>query len=76
MDAESWRMVAIGLTMAVGVIMPAFAIGWIGSSAMNALGRNPEARGAITTNLVLAIALAEALGIYCLITAVLLVFVV
>lgn len=76
MDAESWKMVVIGLIMTAGIIMPAFAIGWIGSTAMNALGRNPEARGGITTNLVLAIALAEALGIYCLIAAVLLVFVV
>jgi F-type H+-transporting ATPase subunit c len=41
---------------------------------MNAIGRNPEARGAILTNMILAIAFAEALGIYALVVAVLLFF--
>jgi F-type H+-transporting ATPase subunit c len=36
---------------------------------MNAIGRNPEARGAILTNMILAIAFAEALGIYALVIA-------
>ncbi len=39
---------------------------------MQALGRNPEARGAILTNMILAAALAEALGIYALIVAIIL----
>jgi F-type H+-transporting ATPase subunit c len=43
---------------------------------MGAIGRNPEAAGAITTNMILAIAFAEALGIYSLIVAVILLFVV
>ena len=76
METEAWKMVAIAMTVGGGVIFPGIAIGWIGSSAMNALGRNPEARGAILTNMLLALGLAEALGIYCLITAILLVFVV
>ena len=42
---------------------------------MNAIGRNPEARGAIQTNMILAIAFAEALGIYALIAAIMLGFV-
>lgn len=76
MTAEAMRMLAIAVTVAMGVMLPGLAIGWIGSAAMNALGRNPEARGAILTNMILATAFAEALGIYCLITAILLVFVV
>jgi F-type H+-transporting ATPase subunit c len=39
---------------------------------MNALGRNPEARGAILTNMILAIAFTEALGIYAFVIAILL----
>ena len=39
---------------------------------MNAIGRNPEARGAILTNMILAIAFAEAIGIYVLIVAIIL----
>jgi F-type H+-transporting ATPase subunit c len=71
--AAKW--LAVGLTMGLGILGPGIGIGWIGSAAMNALGRNPEARGAVLTNMILAVAFAEALGIYCLITAILLVFV-
>jgi len=42
---------------------------------MNALGRNPEARGAIMTNMILGIAFAEAVAIYALVIAILLIFV-
>jgi F-type H+-transporting ATPase subunit c len=42
---------------------------------MNALGRNPEARGAILTNMMIAIAMAEAVAIYALVIAVILIFV-
>ena len=52
-----------------------FGIGILGSGAMGAIGRNPEAAAAIQTNMILAIAFAEALGIYALITAVILLFV-
>ncbi|MDO8490548.1 MAG: F0F1 ATP synthase subunit C, partial [Dehalococcoidia bacterium] len=37
-----------------------------------ALGRNPEARGAILTNMILAIAFAEAVAIYALLIAIIL----
>jgi len=75
MIPEAAKWLAVGITMGMGILAPGLGIGWIGSAAMNALGRNPEARGAILTNMILAIAFAEALGIYCLITAILLVFV-
>jgi F-type H+-transporting ATPase subunit c len=42
---------------------------------MNAIGRNPEARGPILTNMILAIAFAEAIAIYALVVAFLLIFV-
>jgi F-type H+-transporting ATPase subunit c len=42
---------------------------------MSAIGRNPEARGAILQNMILAIAFAEALGIYALIVSVIIIFV-
>ena len=74
MSAEAMKMVAIGMVMGIGIMLPAVAIGWIGSAAMNALGRNPEAQGALLTNMKLSIAFAESVGIYCLITAILLVF--
>lgn len=70
------KMFSAAIAIALGVLCPAIAIGKIGSSAMEALGRNPEARGPIMTNMILSIAFAEALGIYCLIIAIILALVV
>jgi len=58
-----------GLIIAIGGIMPALAIGLIGSKAMEALGRNPEASGRILPAMLLAMAFAEAIAIYSLILA-------
>jgi len=72
MDAEAIRMLAAGLAMGLGALGPGIGIGILGYGAMHALGRNPEARGPIMTNMILAIAMAEAIGIYALIVAILL----
>ena len=75
-EAEGLKMLAIGLAIGLGLLGPGIGIGLLGSSAMTALGRNPEARGPIQTNMILAIAFAEALGIYALIVAIILALVV
>jgi len=72
MDAEAVKMLATGLAVGLGLLGPGLGIGIIGYSAMQALGRNPEARGAIMTNMILVTAFAEAIGIYALIVAVIL----
>ena len=72
MDPASMKMLAAGLAIGLGLLGPGIGLGLIGSSAMQALGRNPEARGAILTNMILVAALAEALGIYALIVAIIL----
>jgi len=71
MEVEAIRMLAAGLAMGLGAIGPGVGIGILGYGAMQALGRNPEARGPIMTNMILAIAFAEAIGIYALIVAIL-----
>jgi F-type H+-transporting ATPase subunit c len=43
--------------------------------ALDALGRNPEAQPVIQTNMILGLAFAEAIGIYALVTAVMIGFV-
>jgi F-type H+-transporting ATPase subunit c len=58
-----------GLIVALGGIFPALAIGWIGSKAMDAIGRNPEASGRILPAMLLGMAFAEAIAIYALILA-------
>ncbi len=75
MDPESVKLLAVGGTIALGVLFPALAIGRIGGSAIEAMGRNPEASGKIQTAMILAIAFAEALAIYTLVVALILKFV-
>lgn len=72
MTPEVMKMLAAGLVAGLGLLGPALGIGLIGYSAMQALGRNPEARGAIMTNMILVTAFAEAIGIYALIVAIIL----
>lgn len=55
--------------MAIGAIAPAVSIGWIGSKAMESIGRNPEAASKILVPMLLACAFAEAIAIYALVIA-------
>ena len=72
MDPQSMKMLAAGLAMGLGALGPGIGIGILGYGAMQGLARNPEARGPIVTNMILAIAMAEAIGIYALIVAIIL----
>ncbi|PKB66857.1 MAG: hypothetical protein BZY82_04610 [SAR202 cluster bacterium Io17-Chloro-G3] len=76
MEAEAAKLLGAGLAAGLGMLGPGIGIGILGAGALNAIGRNPEARGPILTNMILAIAFAEALGIYALIVAVILALVV
>lgn len=69
------RLIASGATIALGGFFPALAIGWIGSKAMEAIGRNPEAAGKIQTAMILTVAFAEAIAIYSLVVALIIKFV-
>lgn len=66
---------AISLTIALGALGPAIGIGMIGSKAMEAIGRNPQAADKIQGPMILAIAFAEAVAIYALVVALILKFV-
>ena len=75
MDVESIRLLATAGAIAIGTLAPAIAIGWIGSRAVDAIGRNPEAAPRIQTAMILAIAFAEAVAIYGLVVALIIKFV-
>ena len=72
---EGLRFLAAGLAMGLGAIGPALAIGNLVNRAMEAIGRNPEAAPLIQQNMILGLAFAEAIGIYALVTAVMIGFV-
>jgi len=72
---EGLRFLAAGLAMGLGALGPALAIGNLVNRAMEAIGRNPEASALIQQNMILGLAFAEAIGIYALVTAVMIGFV-
>ena len=76
MESEAMKMLAAGLAVGLGLIGPGIGIGMLGYGAMQALGRNPEARGPIMTNMILGIVMAESVAIYALVVAVILLFVI
>lgn len=76
MTDAAFRFLAAGLAIGLGALGPAIGIGLTGYGALQAIGRNPEARGPILTNMILAIAFAEAVAIYALIIAIILALVV
>jgi F-type H+-transporting ATPase subunit c len=75
MDSDSIRLLSTAIVMAVGSIGPGIAIGWIGSKATEAIGRNPEAASKVQTMALLAIVFAEAVAIYALVVALIIKFV-
>ncbi len=75
METEVVQLIAAGATIAIGGITPSIAIGMMASKAMEAIGRNPEAASKIQTNLILAIAFAEAIAIYALVVALIIKFI-
>ncbi len=76
LDTDGAKAIGAGLAMGIGSIGPALAIGNLVGKAMEALGRNPDARAAIQTNMILGVAFAEAIGIYALLTALIIAFVI
>lgn len=74
MDSEGLKALAVALSIGVGAIGPGIGIGMIGSKAMEALGRNPEAESSIRTTMILSIAFAEAVAIYALVVSLILKF--
>ena len=60
--------------MAFGVMLPAFAMGWAISRALDALSRQPEAERSIMRTLFIGLAMIESLAIYVLIIVLIVLF--
>lgn len=74
MEADAAKLIGASVAM-LGTIGAGLGIGMIGMGAVQGIARNPDAAGDIQTNMILSIAFAEAVAIYCLMVALLLVFV-
>jgi ATP synthase F0 subunit c len=72
--ANGMKFLAAGFAM-VGTFGAGLGIGILGFGAVQGIARNPDAAGAIQINMILAIAFAEAVAIYALVVAMLILFV-
>jgi F-type H+-transporting ATPase subunit c len=61
--------IAKAIAIALGALGPGVGLGLIGYSALQSIGRNPEASGKILVPMLLIAALTEAVAIYALVVA-------
>jgi F-type H+-transporting ATPase subunit c len=74
MELESAKVIAAALAMGLGAMGPGIGLGLLASKALEAIGRNPEAQGKIQSTMILAIAVTEAVAIYALVVALMILF--
>lgn len=74
MEMESARLIGAALAMGLGAIGPGIGLGILASKALEAIGRNPEAQSKVQTTMILAIAVTEAVAIYALVVALMILF--
>jgi F0F1-type ATP synthase membrane subunit c/vacuolar-type H+-ATPase subunit K len=73
MELEAAKVIGAGLA-AIGVVGSGVGIGSIFSAFISAVGRNPAARGEVFTMTMLGFALVEAIALYALVIALLILF--
>jgi F-type H+-transporting ATPase subunit c len=66
--------VAAALAIALGVMLPAIAMGRAISQALDSLARQPEAERSIMRTLFIGLAMIESLAIYCLVIVLIILF--
>jgi F-type H+-transporting ATPase subunit c len=69
-----FKALAAGMAM-IGAFGPGIGIGLIANGALNAMSRQPELKSFFQTVMILGCVLCETIGIYCLVVALLLIFV-
>lgn len=69
------KALGAGLAMVGGALGPGIGIGLLVQGAMNGIGRNPDAAGSIQANMILGIVFTEAVAIYSLVVALIILFV-
>lgn len=64
MELEATKALAMAIVVGVGVLGPGLGIGMLVGKALEAIGRNPDASGKITTTMFIGVAFTEALAIF------------
>ena len=73
MEVEAAKLIGAGLAV-IGVVGSGIGIGSIFSSFIEAVGRNPAARGEVLTMTMLGFALVEAIELFALVIALVILF--
>jgi F-type H+-transporting ATPase subunit c len=73
MDVAAAKLIGAGLAM-IGVVGAGIGIGNVFSAFINAVGRNPSARGDVFTMTMLGFALVEAIALFALVIALIILF--
>ena len=71
---ESAKTISAAIAVGLGAFGPGIAVGILTAKALEAIGRNPEATPKIQTAMILGIAFAEAIAIYALVVALIILF--
>lgn len=75
MSDVAFKVLAAAICMGIGSIAPAIAEGMVASKAMEAIGRNPSLQDSISPKMIIAMAICESTGIYCLVISLIILFV-
>ena len=67
MDIEVAKTLGMAIAVGLGVIGPGFGLGILVGKALEAIGRNPDAAGQITSTMFIGIAVTDALAIFALV---------
>ncbi len=67
MELEVAKTLGMAIAVGLGVIGPGIGLGILVGKALEAIGRNPEAAGKITSTMFIGIAVTDALAIFALV---------
>lgn len=73
MEAEAFKYIAVGL-MSLGMFGAAIAVANVFASLVNSIARNPSAESKMSRYAFIGAGMAEAMGIFALIIAIILIF--
>lgn len=75
MDSTGIKAISAAVTIGLGAVAAAFAMGMAISKSSESIARQPEAEGSIRTNLLLGLVFIETAVIYALVVAIMIIFV-
>ena len=73
---RAFALLAAGIAMGLGAIGPGIGEGFVGGKACEAIGKRPDEANLITKTMIIGQAISETTGIYALVVALILIFVV